>query len=442
MIMMGTRSSRIVCCATCLHRLGDFKLSARRLLVFGRGASSSSSLTEQEGRDAKSNFGGNGVPFRPKRALVVSKLSRYAFEKKRFGDIGEDGLKKVLSQRGSHYDKLLKKHRIHESNVRKVVDTFESQNIEVRLAQRFDHSLNHEAVRWADVVVPAGGDGTFIMAASKVMDDKPILGVNTDPSQSAGYLCLPERYTLRFDDALRKIAEGRFRWKWRQRIRTTVESGLINAEPIDLHEQQLKLPDHQVEHWTKEQRLRQGLEERVEPGPRVLPVRALNEVFIGESLSSTVSYYEISVDGSPMVKQKSSGITICTGTGSTSWSFNINKLSHQSVRELLNIINNETDANIPANQDLQERIASRFNSSLVFDASRPTLAYTVRDPVINGIFNAHMPRGFAKKIRIRSRGWDACLVMDSGSSFVFNDGAIATLEIKEEDALRTFDLLD
>ena len=33
--------------------------------------------------------------------------------------------------------------------------------------------------------------------------------------------------------------------------------------------------------------------------------------------------------------------------------------------------------------------------------------------------------------------WDACLVVDGGSSFRFNDGAIATMEINEEDSLRT-----
>lgn len=44
-----------------------------------------------------------------------------------------------------------------------------------------------------------------------------------------------------------------------------------------------------------------------------LPVLALNEVFIGESLSSRVSYYEIQIDSGVMVKQKSSGIAICTG---------------------------------------------------------------------------------------------------------------------------------
>ena len=33
--------------------------------------------------------------------------------------------------------------------------------------------------------------------------------------------------------------------------------------------------------------------------------------------------------------------------------------------------------------------------------------------------------------------WEASLVVDGGSSFKFNDGAIATLEMFDEDALRT-----
>jgi NAD+ kinase len=49
------------------------------------------------------------------------------------------------------------------------------------------------------------------------------------------------------------------------------------------------------------------------------PMLALNEVFIGESHAARVSYYDVQVDNRPMTKQKSSGMTICTGTGSTSW---------------------------------------------------------------------------------------------------------------------------
>ena len=50
-----------------------------------------------------------------------------------------------------------------------------------------------------------------------------------------------------------------------------------------------------------------------------------------------VSFYEMSVNDSVRVKQKSSGVTVCTGTGSTSWHFNINHVARESVAEILNI---------------------------------------------------------------------------------------------------------
>ena len=50
-----------------------------------------------------------------------------------------------------------------------------------------------------------------------------------------------------------------------------------------------------------------------------------------------VSFYEVGIDDSVRQKQKSSGITVCTGTGSTSWFFNINHLTTQSVHDILTI---------------------------------------------------------------------------------------------------------
>ena len=43
-----------------------------------------------------------------------------------------------------------------------------------------------------------------------------------------------------------------------------------------------------------------------------------------------VSYLEVEFDNDPVpVKTRNSGLCISTGTGSTSWTFNINKLTHQ-----------------------------------------------------------------------------------------------------------------
>lgn len=47
------------------------------------------------------------------------------------------------------------------------------------------------------------------------------------------------------------------------------------------------------------------------------------------------------------------------------------------------------------------------------------------------------PRGFVNHIHVKSRCFDACLVIDGGLSFVFNDGAMAELEILPADALKT-----
>lgn len=54
-------------------------------------------------------------------------------------------------------------------------------------------------------------------------------------------------------------------------------------------------------------------EKNAEGHVNVLSDLALNDVFIGESLSSRVSYYEIQCDNGEMVKQKSSGVIVCTG---------------------------------------------------------------------------------------------------------------------------------
>ena len=45
----------------------------------------------------------------------------------------------------------------------------------------------------------------------------------------------------------------------------------------------------------------------------VLPSRALNDVFIGESISARVSYFEMSIDGKASSKHKCSGLVIATG---------------------------------------------------------------------------------------------------------------------------------
>ena len=112
----------------------------------------------------------------------------------------------------------------------------------------------------------------------------------------------------------------------------------------------------------------------------------------------------------------------------------------QCVKSLLEIAANETSTQLPTDKALVDRVTDRFNSSLVFDPSETRMAYTIRDPVVFGTdFNCD-PRGFANRLEIRSRMWDACLVLDGALSYPFNDGAVARLEICDEDALKTVEI--
>nr|XP_028604299.1 NAD kinase 2, mitochondrial isoform X3 [Podarcis muralis] len=373
---------------------------------------------------------GGGVGFRPARVVVVAKTTRYEFEQQRYryAGLSEEDLKQLLALKGSNYSGLLERHRIHTKNVEHVVDSLRNEKIEVRLVKRREY--DEETVRWADAVVAAGG-------------------INL----SEGHLCLPVRYTHSFPDALQKLYRGEFRWQWRQRIRLYLEGTGINPVPVDLHEQQLSQEQHSRAHVNgRFQDQRSQISE-----PHLLPVRSLNEVFIGESLSSRVnyksckpsfkfslhraSYYEISVDGGPWEKQKSSGLNICTGTGSKAWSFNINKVANQAVEEILKIAKSYESLRLPLNKELVQKVTNGYNESLLYSPEEPKMFFSIREPISNRVFSSSRQRGFASKVCIRSRCWDACMVVDGGTSFEFNDGAIASILINTEDALCTV-LLD
>ncbi|CAG5130998.1 unnamed protein product [Candidula unifasciata] len=378
--------------------------------------------------------------FQPRRAVILTKMTRYEYEKKLCEHMSENEFREYLDSKDSDYKGLLERHKNHYSALEVVRKALMKANIESHVVHRF--GLNHAVLDWADVVFTAGGDGTFLLAANKFLNtNKPLIGINTEPDRSEGNLCLPKRdySAVKFGNALTRLLAGDFGWKWRQRIEVIMSGRHVNDDPVELYDQRLISPEPR---FTKrvaedEQISRKHLPKLNFPTRR-LPCLALNEVFIGESQSSRVSYYEITTDTTSKEKQKSSGVTVCTGTGSSSWHLHMNQLSMSAVEKILKIATRMSGCNFPVDDPVvREQIMTSFNNSLRFDPSDPFMAYTIRDPIRNAVFNVERTSGFAQKIDIRSRMWDACLVIDGGMSFKFNDGAVATFEVAENNALRT-----
>jgi NAD+ kinase len=361
---------------------------------------------------------------------------------------------KQLQKKGSDWKNLKERHRIQTENRDKFVEGLRKRGIETKLVDRFDYT--HDVISWADVVFAAGGDGTYLMAAAKITDcNQPLIGINTDPTRSVGHLCIPSKYTTDMDTAIEKMLSGDFKWKHRQRIRVTIISDEDVEEPLSIHNQMLGKAQPELRFLELDEGCGRSRTNSCDtttgrspetngPHPssrrQTIPVRALNEVFIGESLSSRVTYCELGFNGDPSFKIKSSGITICTGTGSTSWSFNINKLTPSCVQSLVRIIQDETGVPVPDDPDLVKKVTDRFNNSLIFDPSEARMAYTIRDPIVFRTGYDGNPRGFADLISIKSRMFEASIVLDGGLSYKFNDGAQAIFEILKEDALKTIEM--
>src|SRR3989344_2070474 len=126
-----------------------------------------------------------------------------------------------------------------------------------------------------DLVITFGGDGTFL-SASHYVSHQLILGVNSDPKRSAGFLT-----STNLKNVMKKLKE--------------VVSGKLKIKTY---------PRASAKIFHKDK--------------CVLTEKALNEVYIGNSRPQHISVYSLKFRNKKEL-QKSSGIIISTGTGSTAW---------------------------------------------------------------------------------------------------------------------------
>lgn len=164
-------------------------------------------------------------------------------------------------------DKKTKEHLNTIKEVKKVLKEFGIKAVFER-----KEKIEKKLPRGIDLVISIGGDGTFIDASHLIKDDTLILGVNSDPKESEGIHCSATRKDFR--DKIKRIIEG----------------------------------DFSVEKWT---RLAVYLDHKK-------CEFALNEVYVGAGHIYNTSRYVLEVHG-VKERQKSSGVLISTGCGSTAW---------------------------------------------------------------------------------------------------------------------------
>lgn len=161
----------------------------------------------------------------------------------------------------------LAEHRQVITQIRKI---FKSYQLKARFCKRskFDKKLEGDY----DLILSVGGDGTLLRAAYSVKDTA-ILGINSNAKKSEGALCFVTSGDL--EKKLKRVIEGNFSLKNFSRARAFFKS---SGQSYD----------------------------------------ALNEIYTGAATSCITSRYILKF-GRIEEEQKSSGVVVATGLGSTAW---------------------------------------------------------------------------------------------------------------------------
>ena len=95
----------------------------------------------------------------------------------------------------------------------------------------------------------------------------------------------------------------------------------------------------------------------------------------------------------------------------------------------------------------------------ILKVEKRLIIYYFRDPITMGLTSStsssspglsdiretnivRKPRGKASRINVKSKCFDAHLVVDGALSYKFDDGTDVVIEIKDEDALKTVEIIN
>jgi len=205
------------------------------------------------------------------RILIVAKQSKYEYERKKFELSHEEIIAKYSAER-ANLEAILQSH----DGQLKTRLTLQELLPDARLIMM--DQLKEQILDY-DMVISLGGDNSFIYV-THFIGNIPILGINSDPRRSTGALCA------------------------------------VTANSIERVAKSIQNEKFRIENWTR-------LQATID-GKLITP--ATSEYFFGEKLRKDMSRHILIYRGKEY-EQKSSGIIIATGAGSTGWYDSANRFS-------------------------------------------------------------------------------------------------------------------
>lgn len=285
----------------------------------------------------------------------------------------------------THSETVAKVNRI-TSYSQKIAENF-FHHVESRKASELLEMPDADAfVSSFDLVVPIGGDGTFLAAARHILNSNVlVLGVNSNPFVSKGYLLpvkyFPESYEYILSKAFRKILTDQFKTLRRKRFEFR-------------------------RHNTGQSHL------------------GLNDVLFGpNSLSNTVLYDFKTKLGNP-TSIRSTGLLLYTGTGVTAWANSMHFVGPEKVKFIADRLGvNVSDKRI-------REILVELDEQYQFNPSSNLMGYIHREMIPTSEFESK--EGHSDSFEVRVNSLDPVSAAIDGTVVGLQKGEVFTVALTDQ----------
>ncbi|EGI63644.1 UPF0465 protein C5orf33 [Acromyrmex echinatior] len=383
----------------------------------------------------------------PKCVLGISKLSAFEFLQITHSDLSHNQLLSQLRKQSIDPDEILAEHHRQLTCEKELARILCNLNVSYRIMKRID---DVKCVNWADLVITIGGDGTFLLASKLITNNKtPIFGINPHPGIST--FTLPIEYSTDIERIFEKLYAGDYTVLMRSRIRTVMTGEGLYQQPFHIHEKSRTRGEKRVDALMRS--TQRKIADALQPRQRILPWLALNEVtltktflrrvrsitfiayfqvFMAEFMASRPIVLAIQADEEKMFMIRSSGICVCTGSGSRSWFKTMNLQTVQTVQTLVAMA---TDRQLDKKET--HEVLNKYHSNLLFPPDDLKMVYMIYEMSRSALWPKLLSdKRMCCKIKVKSTGFDAGLILDGSVSLPFNDGSTASFEIRPEYSLK------
>ncbi|XP_046819212.1 NAD kinase 2, mitochondrial-like [Vespa crabro] len=380
-------------------------------------------------------------PFWPQHVLGIKKVTLWDSIKSKYPDINEISFRNKLKtlQLGTDSNFLKREYEMQINCENKLNEIMEKMGSKFRIIKSTEDGKDD--VEWADLVISIGGDEAFLLASQMIKNNKKAI-ISINPKYHANEHIFSMDHSNDIENIFKKLEKGKYNLLMRNRIRTIMYGEDIHRELYQADDKIQSMKDIMKDKdCEKDPKINMKSTERKiidvqKPRRRVLPWLALNEIYMGEYLSTGSITFTIQVDDQDVYKIQCSGICVCTGSGSSNWYRSMNLQVPETVKRLTKIAMGKE---IDENEALE--IIESYHRSLLFNPEDKRMSYMIRELYRAKkwpIPKSSPERGMCRKIKVISHGFDAGLVIDRGITLPFNDGTIAIFEIHPEDALKNF----